>query len=218
MPAISKRGSRAGITGPILFGGVFLIEGWLRPGYDPLGQTVSELALGPRGFIQIANFLVFGVLYATFALALRRDFRARGLSPWGPSMLVGIGAALFLSGVFVADPSVTPLSQYSTHGIVHAVVGIPIFLLMPVILVLVAFGIRRDAHWRPLLVPSIVAAAAVVAVLAIAFANTRPIGEPLYPYTGLLQRAHAFSWFAWTVLAARHLGRGSAVGSRDEDS
>jgi hypothetical membrane protein len=207
---IAKLGVRAGLVGPILFAGVFLVEGRLRPGYDPLAQTVSELGIGPRGFIQIANFLVFGIAFTTFAAALRRDFRARGIPSIGPTMLIGIGVLLFLCGVFVADPATTPLSQYSTHGIVHAIVGIPIFVLMPVILVVFAVSIRRDAHWRSLVVPTIVAAVAVVAVLVIAFSKTRPIGEPPYPYGGLLQRAHAFSWFAWTLLAARRLGRSLA--------
>jgi hypothetical protein len=39
---------------------VFTIEGWLRPGYDPLSTYVSALSLGLHGWIQIVNFIVLG--------------------------------------------------------------------------------------------------------------------------------------------------------------
>ena len=52
-PELKRRrlrlGSVAGITTPVLFVAVFLVEGWLRPGYQPLSMFVSELSLGPRG-------------------------------------------------------------------------------------------------------------------------------------------------------------------------
>ncbi len=53
----------AGMIGPVLFAATFTIEGWLRPGYNPNSMFVSELSLGPRGWIQILNFIVFGVLF-----------------------------------------------------------------------------------------------------------------------------------------------------------
>ena len=52
----------AGMVGPTLFVAIFMLEGWLRPGYNSRGMYVSELALGPRGWIQGVNFVVFGVL------------------------------------------------------------------------------------------------------------------------------------------------------------
>ena len=52
---------------PVLFVAVFTIEGSLRVGYDPISSYVSELSLGPRGWIQIANFVVFGALVLVFA-------------------------------------------------------------------------------------------------------------------------------------------------------
>ena len=48
--------------GPV-FAAVFLVEGALRDGYQPLRHPVSSLALGPRGWIQTANFAVAGTLF-----------------------------------------------------------------------------------------------------------------------------------------------------------
>ena len=47
-----------GMIGPVLFVTVFTLEGWFRPGYNTLGMYVSELSLGPRGWIQIINFII----------------------------------------------------------------------------------------------------------------------------------------------------------------
>ncbi|WP_017595945.1 hypothetical protein [Nocardiopsis potens] len=38
-----------GLAVPVLFLGVVLVEGALRPGYEPLHRFGSELALGERG-------------------------------------------------------------------------------------------------------------------------------------------------------------------------
>ena len=54
----------AGIIGPALFVGIFMLEGWVRPGYEPLKMYVSALSLGSRGWIQIVNFVGFGFLEA----------------------------------------------------------------------------------------------------------------------------------------------------------
>ena len=67
MTNIRTLASWAGMIGPTLFVAVFTLEGWLRPGYNPLSMVVSELSLGPRGWIQITNFLMLGVLFLIFA-------------------------------------------------------------------------------------------------------------------------------------------------------
>jgi len=58
-PAIwTRRLLRRGLAaGPVCVTG-FLVEGAARDGYRPLRHPVSPLALGPRGWIQAANFAV----------------------------------------------------------------------------------------------------------------------------------------------------------------
>jgi hypothetical protein len=58
--------SWAGLIGTTTFVAVFLGEGSLRPGYDPLSSYVSALSLGPRGFVQVANFIFFGTCLLCF--------------------------------------------------------------------------------------------------------------------------------------------------------
>ena len=56
----------AGMIGSALFITVFMVEGWLRPGYDWLSTFISELSIGPRGWIQIVNFITLGTLFLVY--------------------------------------------------------------------------------------------------------------------------------------------------------
>ena len=64
------------MTAPVLFVAVFALEGRLCPGYHPSSMFVSELSLGPRGWIQIVNFLVTGALVFAFGCGLAARFRS----------------------------------------------------------------------------------------------------------------------------------------------
>jgi len=79
MKKLSLSGRRlaawAGILGPVLFVAIFTIEGWLRPDYQPLSTYVSALSLGPRGWIQMTNFVVFGILLLAFTRVLAAEFK-----------------------------------------------------------------------------------------------------------------------------------------------
>lgn len=52
----------AGVVAPLLFTGVHVVEGATRPRYDPCRHQVSLLSLGPGGWVQVATFLVTGIL------------------------------------------------------------------------------------------------------------------------------------------------------------
>jgi hypothetical membrane protein len=145
-----------GTAGPVLFVLVWLVEGALRPGYDPMRHWVSELALSDRGWIQITGFLLGGALIAAFGLALRRTVRG-----WGPRLITVAGIALFLAGVFVIDPGLYNPSGSATgstwHGLLHDVFGpIMFFALAAATIVLsrrfgrvygLASGIGMIAFW-----------------------------------------------------------------------
>ena len=73
-----------GAIGPLLFILVFLIEGATRPGYSAWRNYVSSLSLSDQGWMQIANFLVCGLLSLCFAIGLRQVLRSGRGSIWGP--------------------------------------------------------------------------------------------------------------------------------------
>ena len=76
-----------------------------RDGFDITRQPLSLLSLGDNGWIQIANFIVSGVLVLAFAVGLRRTLASGRGRTWGPVLIGGYGAGLVVAGIFTPDPS-----------------------------------------------------------------------------------------------------------------
>jgi len=113
----------AGMIGVLLFVATFTLEGWLRPGYKPLAMYVSALSLGPRGWIQVANFIIFGVLLFVFTRGVAAEFPNGKVARSGLILLTIIALCYLLSGPFVMDATGTSISQTTVHGLIHGILG-----------------------------------------------------------------------------------------------
>jgi hypothetical protein len=116
------------VAGP-LFVGVASLEALARPGYDLGRHPISLLSLGDFGWIQIANFIVSGLLTVAFAVGVRRVLSGGQAGTWGPLLIGVYGTGLIVAGVFVPDAALgfppgsaagIP-SQLSRHGSMHGV-------------------------------------------------------------------------------------------------
>src|SRR5216683_1375996 len=85
----------AGIIGPILYTLVFTLDGAFRPGYSAINVAVSFLLLGSNGWIEIANYIVLGLLLIVFALGFLQWRSAVITAGWRRA----ITALLVLSGL-----------------------------------------------------------------------------------------------------------------------
>jgi hypothetical protein len=201
------------MIGPTLFVAIFTLEGWLRPGYQPLGMFVSELALGPRGWIQAVNFVAFGVLFLVFARGVAAEFQDGKASRMGPILLWIIGISFFASGIFVMDPVTTRPDQMSWHGKLHMnLFGALVFSLSPVSCFVFLRRFREDPKWRPLQWWTLAAGtitAAVVIVMAVG--PTQPPSAPnaFNEWRGLIQRTFIVTYLAWIFIFALTLCRRS---------
>lgn len=114
------------VAGP-LFIVVAFIQVFIRAGFDPIRHPLSLLSLGDLGWIQIANFVVGGLLYLASAVGMRRVLHSGPGRKWGPWLIGVFGVSLVAGGIFTADPAFgfppgTPdgaPAQLSWHGIVH---------------------------------------------------------------------------------------------------
>ncbi len=141
----------AGMIGPVLFVAVFLIEGWIRPGYNPMAEFVSALSLGPRGWVQIVNFIIFGLLLFAFSRAVAAEFPGGKASRWGLILLTVIAVGYFISGPAVMDPTTgtgNPLEGATFHGLLHGIMGGIVFLLMPIVIFIFLRRFRSDPKWQ----------------------------------------------------------------------
>ena len=199
----------AGMIGPALFVGIFTFEGWLRPGYDPLAMYISALSLGPRGWIQIVNFVVLGGLLLVFARGITAEFPTGKAARGGPILLTILAVLFIISGIFVMDPMNTPPDQMSLPGTIHGLAGGILFMSMPITIFVFLRRFRVDSNWQPFqswtLVLGIIEA---VGIVFFSVVSTSPeLLNTFADWIGLVQRAALVPFMLWLFLFARHLLR-----------
>jgi len=139
-----------GVAAGPLFTSVSLAQVLTREGFDLGRHPLSLLSLGDAGWVQIANFVVTGMLSVAFAVGLRQSPMPGWAGRWGPRLYGGFGLGLILGGVFVTEPSDgfppgVPDGSASWHSLVHDVAaGVAIDLAL-VSCLLLARRFRR-AH------------------------------------------------------------------------
>lgn len=190
-----------GTAGAWLFVIVLLLDGWTRPGYRPVRQPVSALALGTRGWVQTANFLVCGVAITAGAV---------GLGFIGDSILLAIalgvfGLSLVASGVFPMDPMRgyppgTPEGdpvKTTRHHRLHDVAGMVVFTSLPVAALIATLSLD-DVLWR-------VCSGIVAAGLTAGFLAFGQAWEDDAPRAGLIQRATIIPGWVWLGALLLHI-------------
>jgi len=202
------------MIGPVLFVSIFAIEGLLRMGYDSLAMYVSELSLGPHGWVQILNFIVFGLLLLAFAQGVAAGFPE--VSRAGSALLTIIAFGYLLSGPFVMDAAGTPRNLMTIHGTVHGILGGVVFSLMPVSCLVFLRGFRREPTWRSLQWWTLAAGATItmaVVVLTIA-TKIAPAEIAFNGWLGLIQRMAIVPYMVWLFVFALTLRRKIAATGR----
>ncbi len=196
----------AGMVGPVLFVTVFTLEGWFRPGYSSLGMYVSELSLGPRGWIQIVNFIIFGLLFLIFTLAVSQEFKDGKASKAGPILLTIIAFCFLISGPFVTDPGTIFTYQMSWHGILHGIFGAIVFSLAPVSCFIFYRRFREDTKWQRLSKWTITAC--IIIVIAVILMKIGQIPPSIInANVGLIQRIALITYLSWIFTLALALYR-----------
>jgi hypothetical membrane protein len=198
-----------GVVGPPLFIGTFLIAGATRPGYDGWRNYVSSLATGDGGWVQIANFILWGVLALAFSIGL---LRRRVV---GPGVLVVLyGVAMIAVGVYVTDQSLgyppgPPLPQPTTHARIHGVAALAVFLLNAVAAAVTAAHFASDRRARGFVRYSALTGLVVLAffLLSTVAGTLDERGQWPNSPTGVFQRISIIGGLAWFAVFALRLSR-----------
>ena len=202
-PGVARSLTPCGAIGAGFFVAVFLVDGALHPAYDPVRDTVSELALGPYGWVQVVNFLVTGLLMIAFAVGLAWTLRSGRAYRWTPRLIATFGVGLILSGVFVTDP--VPSEIRTWHGNLHLLASLPVFGALTAVCFVVARRLA-DRRW------AWYSRATGVAVPVLYFA----MGAGPAATSGLVQRAAII--VGWTWIAAISLRTWSGQARRARSS
>ncbi len=144
------------LAGP-LFIGLALVAILTSPEFDFRRQPISLLSLGARGWMQIANFELTGLLAIAGAIGLRLALRHGRAAMWGPITFGLYGLGLIVAGIFHPDPSLgfppgAPQgmpSAMSWHAAVHQLAFFLTFLALIAGCVVFArrFAAERRRGW-----------------------------------------------------------------------
>jgi hypothetical protein len=135
----------ASVVAGVVFTLVYMIDGALTPGYNPVTQPISGLALGSNGWVQSANFVFFGAVGLVTAVGVHRSLapgRGAGLATW--LRMIG-SAALIVVGCFTTDPAGVPATL---HGTIHTVAAFVTLGSSVAFLAVVGVRCLIEPRWR----------------------------------------------------------------------
>ncbi len=166
-----------GVVAAPLFLGLWALQAFTREGFRPTFHPLSLLSLGDGGWVQIASFVITGLLLVGAGIGLRRVGASRAVAVL--AALMGVG--LVVAGVFVTDPGAgfpagapEGAPAMSWHGAVHEVGFVLTQLAFVVLAIVLAVRFGRARRWG-WMVASIVALLAAVGVAAVGDPETLAI-------------------------------------------
>lgn len=179
-----------GTFGGVLFAGVYLIEGATRSGYDALQYAISVLSLGPGGWVQQVNFIVFGLLVVGSAFGWRMALKPGAGATWYPILKGITGVGLIVDGFFSQDPVIgypvgtTVVGAPTTHGIVHNLAAFVTITAIAVSCFVLARRFAVESRWRGWALYAVVTGLLTMGLIAVFGAMNGHAGAP----AGLFER------------------------------
>ena len=139
-----------------LFYVVVLVQAFTRAGFDIRRGPLSILSLGDLGWIQIANFILAGLLALACAVGVRRVLAGRKGGTFGPLLTGSYGLGLIVAGILYPDqgyhfpPGVGApaemLPTMSDHAKVHSLGFVIVVLSLIAACFVFAFGSRSQGR------------------------------------------------------------------------
>jgi hypothetical protein len=186
---------------------MFLVQGVNRFGYNPIRHPVSSLSIGESGWMQIANFIMTGILLLVFTIGLHLAMRPAGGAIVGPALIGMVGIGLIGAGLFTADPlngypPGSPLlpEGRSLTGILHDLFGIPVFLGLPLACLVFSrrFALHGDRGWA---IYSLVAGLGMLLMFILAGLGFNQV-PGFMAIAGVYQRLSIILGFTWIAMLA----------------
>jgi len=188
------------ISGPLAML-MITIDGFLRPGYSPISQVVSDLGIGENAWILNTTLVVSGQLSMLFALGFSQAMR-----PWiGRRRLLASTALLLLTGTGIMDAGLC--TEYRP---VHTLSFCVAFGGLSIALWLIGLHLRKDRAWRGYgwysLISSLVLVLLILTLLLLLFTDALPAS--MMQGTGLTERLLLVVACTWPVVTGcRLIGR-----------
>jgi len=187
-----------GIVGPIVVIVGDIAASLSIPGYSPVRDSVSSLALTPIGWLQSICFLATGLLLEIFVAGLFFNIRrARGFHA-GIVLLAICGFVLLLIAAFRMD---APAAPRTTAGIIHTIASYGLGLLFPVAILSLTPSLKSTPNWKNIFVYTPAAGILAFGLIIGAFFTDQT------GWFGLYERIIILNALVWIEVVAMHLLR-----------
>jgi len=187
-----------GIVGPIVVIAGDLAASSSVPGYSPVRDSVSSLALTSIGWLQSICFLAMGLLLEIFVAGLFFNIhRARGFH-LGIVILALCGFVLMLIAAFRMD---APGGPRTTAGIIHTVSSYSLGLLFPFAVLSLAPSFKNTPNWKNIFVYTLVGSILALVMIVGAFFIEQT------GWFGLYERIIILNGLIWVEVVAIHFLR-----------
>ena len=184
------------MVGILYFFAAVTTEELLRPLYNPVQRTISELAVGPFGFLQTSAFIVLGLSLLALQHALARHLRHTVLSRIALVLLALCGVASFVAAAF---PTNLKGAVATVAGEIHESVAGFGYAGLIIAIILLSVHFRRDERWRTFFAAS--SSLAVIGAGSSIFMGATSNTD----LSGLSQRVMVIPLLLWVVLTALRL-------------
>jgi hypothetical protein len=184
-----------GIVGPIVVIVGDLAASLSIPGYSPVRDSVSSLALTGIGWLQSICFLAMGLLLEIFVAGFFFNIRrARGFHA-GIGLLALCGFVLMLIAAFHMD---APGAPRTTAGIIHTIASYGLGLLFPIAILSLAPSFKGTPNWKNVFVYTLVVGVVALALIIGAFFAEQT------GWFGLYERIVILNGLVWVEVVAIH--------------
>jgi MFS family permease len=187
-----------GIVGPIVVIAGDLAASSSVPGYSPIRDTVSSLALTSVGWLQSICFLAMGLLLEIFVAGLFFNIRrARGFYA-GIVLLALCGFVLMLIATFHMR---APGGPHTIDGKIHTIASYGLGLLFPIAILSLASSLKSTPNWKNIFVYTLIAGILAFGLIIGAFF------VELTSWFGLYERIIILNALVWVEVVAVHFLR-----------
>lgn len=193
----------AGIAGPIVFWSVLTALGQTQTGYSAFRSDITLLALGPSGWMQTANFAVFGGLIVAFQRGVQRTVAPGRV--WSAINIIALacGLGLVAIAVFPTDR----VGMWTIRGAIHLGIVAALAVLLPLSCLAMAVEVRPDRAWRGYAVFSVVIGTLTGLLTVTLLLVWSGLWRASHPWLGLYERIAFALPSAWMEVIAIRLLR-----------
>jgi MFS family permease len=187
-----------GIVGPIVVIVGDLAASSSIPGYSPVRDSVSSLALTGIGWLQSICFLAMGLLLEIFAAGLFFNIRRARCFHVGIILFALCGFVLMLIAAFHMDAPGTPRT---IAGIIHTIASYGLGLLFPIAILSLAPSLKSTPNWKNIFIYTLIAGILAFGLIIGAFFTDQT------GWFGLYERIIILNALVWIEVVAIHFLR-----------